>query len=150
MRELHSYMGGFCAYCGSDLGYIEVDGGRTRRYCNDKCRKAASRKRVERNKAMSKNGAAFVGLWEENGIRGAVREQLEDILASFGVDACRAATNAVITAKNEVEGRYMSRDFYAGMQLQLKDTETLLTLRTNELLALRDELNALKQQEKEV
>jgi len=144
MRNFHSYMGGYCAHCGSDLGYIEVDGGRTRRYCNDKCRKAASRDRLKRDKAVSQNG--FVGLWDDNGIKGDVRRHLEDILIQFGVDACRLATHAVITAKKDVETFYLSRDYIAGLNLQLQDTTALLELRTNEIAMLRDEISALKQQ----
>jgi len=49
------YMGGFCQHCGRDLGLIEVEGGRARHYCNDACRKAASRERVKRDKAVSRN-----------------------------------------------------------------------------------------------
>ena len=103
-----SYMGGFCKHCGLALGLIEVGGGRIRRYCDDACRKAASRERLKRDRAVGRN-EAFMGLWDENGIVGEVREQLVDILVKYGRDACRDATHAVITMKKSVDGWYLSR-----------------------------------------
>jgi hypothetical protein len=119
MRNFHSYMGGYCQNCGNDLGYIEVDGGRTRRYCNDACRKAASRKRSKRDTALSRN-ESFLGLWDENGIKGEVRERLINILTKYGRDACLIATEAVITAKKEVDSRYMSLYSYKGLADELE------------------------------
>jgi hypothetical protein len=106
-----SYMGGVCLHCGLSLGLIEVDGGRLRRYCNDACRKAASRKRLKRDEAVSRN-EALVSLWEEHGIAGSLRQKLENILVKRGKDAARDATEAVIAAIKEVDGRYMSRSAY--------------------------------------
>ena len=108
MRNPHSYMAGFCQNCGQDMGYVEVDGGRTRRYCSDACRKAASRERSKRDTALSRN-ESFNGLWEENGIKGETREHLINILTKYGRDACLVATDAVIAAMQEVRGYYMSR-----------------------------------------
>jgi|SRR5579864_5943252 len=106
MRNFHSYMGGFCENCGASLGYIEVDGGRIRRYCGDACRKAASRKRSKRDNAVSRN-EALVGLWEENGITGEQRLILEGILIKHGKEAATLATNAVISAIKRTSARYM-------------------------------------------
>jgi hypothetical protein len=110
-----SYMGGFCVHCGLSLGLIEVDGGRFRRYCNDACRKAASRARLKRDRAVSRN-ELLVSMWEEHGIVGDLRRKLEDILAKHGKQAATSATEAVIAAIKEVDGRYMSRAYYGGMR----------------------------------
>src|SRR5579864_480158 len=120
MRNFHSYMGGFCAHCGLDMGYIEVDGGRTRHYCNDACRKAASRERSKRDKVVSRN-EHLVSLWNENEISGELRRRLEDILIKHGKDAATAATETVIAASKEVDGYYMSRSHYSrGPALELE------------------------------
>lgn len=39
-----SYMGGTCENCGEPLGFIEVEGGRDRHYCNATCRVQHHRK----------------------------------------------------------------------------------------------------------
>jgi hypothetical protein len=46
----YAYMGGFCQYCGEDLGLIDQAGGRNRKYCNDAHKQAAHLKRKEGEK----------------------------------------------------------------------------------------------------
>jgi hypothetical protein len=108
-----TYMGGFCEYCGQALGLIEVNGGRTRRYCRDACRKAASRERLKRDQAVSRN-EGLVAMWEENGIAGNLRRRLVDILVKYGKEVAFAATEAVIAAIKEVDGHYTSRSHFPG------------------------------------
>jgi hypothetical protein len=112
MRNLHQYMGGSCLNCGQSLGYIEVDGGRTRRYCNDACRKAASRERSKRDNVVSRN-EHLVSLWDENCLSKDLRHRLVTVLVKYGKEAAMAATEAVVAAIKEVDGSYMSRSNYS-------------------------------------
>lgn len=112
-----SYMGGFCKHCGQSLGLIEVERGRDRRYCNDACRKAASRERSKRDMAVSRN-ELLVSMWEENCMSGDLRRKLETILMKHGKEAATVATEAVVAAIKEVNGRYMSRSHYSGAVAQ--------------------------------
>jgi len=94
-------MGGFCQYCGQDLGLIDQAGGRNRQYCNDAHRQAAYRKRREgdkHNAVLLRNGE-LQDYWDEHGITGAILARLQDILVNHGKDAARAATEAVILAR---------------------------------------------------
>src|SRR5579864_5371231 len=104
-------MGGFCKHCGFSLGLIEHDGGRDRHYCNDACRKAASRARLKRDTALERH-EYLVSLWDEHGITGDLRRKLVDILVKYDKDAAQASTEAVIAAIKEVNGHYMSRSYY--------------------------------------
>jgi hypothetical protein len=106
-----SYMAGFCKHCSMSLGLIENGGGRDRHYCNDACRKAASRARLKRDRAVSRN-EALVSLWDEHGITGDLRYKLIDILVKHEKDAAMAATEAVIAAIKEVNECYTSRAYY--------------------------------------
>jgi hypothetical protein len=97
----YAYMGGFCGYCGADLGLIDQAGGRNRHYCNDAHRQAAYRRRKEsekHNAVLLRNGE-LQSYWAEHGITGAILTKLQDILFSHGKDAARAATDAVILAR---------------------------------------------------
>ena len=110
-----SYMGEFCKHCGQSLGFIEVEGGRLRRYCNDACRKAASRKRLKRDNALSRY-EYLVSLWDEHCLAGDLRRKLEDILIKHGKEAAKDSTEAVLAAIKEVDGRHMSRSHYGKMR----------------------------------
>lgn len=97
----YAYMGGICGYCGTDLGFIDQAGGRNRHYCNDACKQAAYRRRKEgekRQATLLRNGE-LQGYWAEHGITGAILTKLQDILFNHGKDAARAATDAVILAR---------------------------------------------------
>ena len=109
-----SYMGGSCARCGTDFGLVEVNGGRDRHYCNDACRKAASRERSKRDKVVSRN-ELLVQMWEENAIVDDLRRKLEDILVKHGKEAATLATEAVIAGMKAVDGRYQSLYHYKGL-----------------------------------
>ncbi len=97
----YAYMGGFCGFCGEDLGLIDQAGGRNRHYCNDACKQAAYRRRKEgekRQATLLRNGE-LQSYWAEHGITGAVLTRLQDILVEHGKDAARKATEAVILAR---------------------------------------------------
>ena len=46
----YAYMGGFCGYCGEELGLIDQAGGRMRQYCNDAHKQQAYLRRKEGEK----------------------------------------------------------------------------------------------------
>jgi|SRR2546421_1549267 len=96
----YEYQGGFCGYCGASLGRIEQNGGRNRRYCNDKHKMAAfheKRKGEKRNAAIERN-KILRDQWQENGITGEVLTRLQDILVDHGKDAAKKATDTVLIA----------------------------------------------------
>jgi hypothetical protein len=97
----YAYMGGFCGYCGADLGLIDQAGGRNRHYCNDAHKQAAYRKRREGDKhnAVLLRNVELSDYWQEHEIIGAILSKLQDILINHGKDAARAATEAVILAR---------------------------------------------------
>jgi hypothetical protein len=97
---LRSYQGGFCGHCGEPLGYIEVDGGRDRLYCNAACRVAAHRKRKrerDRQQVLDYN-SELRQYWQDNGIYGEVLFRLQEILLAHGKAPAKAATDAVLAA----------------------------------------------------
>jgi len=63
-------------------------------------------------KIMPHPNEYLVSLWQEHGITGDLRRKLEDILIEHGKEASLAATEAVVIAIKEVNGRYMSRSYY--------------------------------------
>ncbi len=95
-----SYIGGNCQNCDEPLGLIEVEGGRDRRYCNDKCRVQHHRKQQrEKNRAAaSQYNSELREYWQEHNIRGEVLLRLQEILLQHRKAAARAATDAVLVA----------------------------------------------------
>jgi hypothetical protein len=100
-----SYNAGFCKNCGEWIGYIEVDGGRTREYCNNnnKCKMAHHRaqKREEKRAAILRYNSELRDFWYENKIEGQLLTMLQEILFQHGKKAALAATNAVLFARKE-------------------------------------------------
>ena len=95
-----SYMGGNCQNCDEPLGLIEVEGGRDRHYCNDKCRVQHHRrqKREKKRSATLQFNSELREYWQEYSIRGEVLLRLQEILLQHGKAAARAATDAVLVA----------------------------------------------------
>ncbi len=107
-----SYNAGNCQnpVCGAELGYIEVEGGRDRLYCSDKCRVAAhrARQREEKRQQVLQYHGELREYWHMNGIRGEVLSRLQEILLQHGKKAARAATDAVLVALAANEQAAMS------------------------------------------
>jgi len=95
-----SYMGGNCQNCNEPLGFIEIEGGRDRHYCNARCRVAHHRKqqREKQRAAILQYNSELRDYWQEHGIRGEVLLRLQEILLQYGKQAARAATDAVLVA----------------------------------------------------
>jgi hypothetical protein len=100
----YMYLAPPCGYCGKEQGLQEPMGGRQRRYCSDRCRKAASRKRdsEKRRNAILQYNAELREYWREHHIDGQVLTLLQDILVEHGKQAARAATDAVLTERKLV------------------------------------------------
>lgn len=96
----YAYQAGNCEFCGEPIGLVETDGGRQRRYCSDKHRKAAHRARKlrEQRRALLQYNSELCQFWEENEITGPVLAHLQDILVEHGKQAARDATETVILA----------------------------------------------------
>jgi hypothetical protein len=104
----YCYVGGFCGYCGNELGLIEQSGGRNRQYCNDACKQSAHRKRKEtdkRNTVLLRN-TILQEYWTDNGIEGDLLVRLQDILVNHGKEAARAATDAALIAIRDTRQKY--------------------------------------------
>lgn len=97
-----AYQGGFCGYsqCRKELGFLEANGGRSREYCNDKCRQAAYRERkyLDRYYKILAYNTELRDYWNEHSIDGALLIALQEILVTHGKEAALAATNAVLLA----------------------------------------------------
>ena len=97
----YAYMAGDCEHCGRELGMIEVEGGRQRQYCSDRCKMAAYRARRQeeyRNKCLLRN-TELRDYWKENHLDGQVLALLQEILVAHGKAAARTATDAVLLAQ---------------------------------------------------
>ncbi len=99
------YFAGKCQNlaCGEDLGrfgWVEVDGGRDRLYCNEKCRVAAfrARKREQEREKRLRYHTELRDYWQEHEVKGEVLLRLQEILLQHGKDAARMATDAVLVA----------------------------------------------------
>ncbi|EFH79629.1 hypothetical protein [Ktedonobacter racemifer] len=97
-----SYYAGACQNpeCTVDIGLIETEGGRDRRYCSDKCRVAHHRQRqreAKREETLRYHGE-LRAYWQLHNIRGEVLARLQEILLQHGKKAARAATDAVLVA----------------------------------------------------
>ncbi len=99
------YFAGHCQNpaCGKELGrfgWVEVDGGRNRLYCDDACRVAAfrARKREKDREKRLRYHTELRDYWKEQEIRGEVLLRLQEILLKHGKEAARAATDAVLVA----------------------------------------------------
>ncbi len=94
----YAYNAPACGFCGQEQGLLEVAGGRQRLYCSDKCRKAAHRKRLarERRNAILQYNSELRKLWQEQNITGATLDKLQDILLELGKPAAQAATEAIV------------------------------------------------------
>ena len=95
-----SYIGGNCENCDEPLGLIEVEGGRDRHYCNDRCRVQHHRKlqREKHRAATLQYNSELRDYWQEHNVRGEVLLRLQEILLQHGKAAARAATDAVLVA----------------------------------------------------
>ncbi len=96
----YAYQAGDCGHCGKPMGLQEVDGGRQRQYCSDRCRKAAHRTKKQRaaRLALLQYNSELRQLWEENEIQGPVLSHLQDILVEHGKAAAKDATETVVLA----------------------------------------------------
>lgn len=104
----YSYYAPTCAFCGNEQGLVEVNGGRQRTYCSDRCRKAASRKRQRTAKrdAEARRNTELRDVWNEYEIHDQLREMLLAMLFKYGKEVTMDATNAVIQAQIACGKRY--------------------------------------------
>jgi len=95
-----AYYAGDCGHCGKPMGLQEVNGGRERQYCSDKCRKAAYRAKKQRQArlALLQYNSELRQLWDDNEIKGPVLAHLQDMLVEHGKAAAKDATDAVVLA----------------------------------------------------
>ena len=82
-----------CEHCGRDLGMLEQEGGRQRRYCSNACRQAAYRDRKKREK---RNSSALryrylVKGWRDAGLGEKVVSRLVEMLHTYGPQAAKMA-----------------------------------------------------------
>lgn len=96
----HAYYAGDCGHCGKPMGLQEVNGGRSRLFCSDKCRKAAfrARKRRAARLALLTYNSELHQFWDDNEIKGPVLARLQDILVEHGKAAAKDATETVVLA----------------------------------------------------
>jgi hypothetical protein len=83
------------------MGLVDQAGGRNRQYCNDAHKTAAYRKRKKeqgRDTILQYN-SDLREYWQDSLITGPVLAKLQGILVTHGKDAARAATDAVILAR---------------------------------------------------
>ena len=96
----------FCEYCGADLGLVEQEGGRPRRYCSDACKQAAYRerkRREKRNKALLRY-APLVEEWRRAGFSDQAIERLRTLAETYDPNAAKiAAEVALLTAREARE-----------------------------------------------
>src|SRR5947209_19826905 len=75
----YAYVAPMCGYCGKEQGLVEVEGGRQRLYCSDRCKVAAYRQRNQhkkRNMILLRN-TELRDYWQENGIEGELLTSLQ-------------------------------------------------------------------------
>ena len=86
-----------CEWCGRDLGMLEQEGGRQRRYCSNACRQAAYRERRrkgKRNREVLRNAHLVEG-WRKAGL-GPVLPRLERMMREYGPQAAEEAAGIAL------------------------------------------------------
>ena len=107
-----AYNGGSCQHCGADIGYVESEGGRTRKYCSQKCRQAAYTLKIRQDKRYKEllRFSLLMRRWEDGNIQGEVRKKLIEIYIKTGDrQAVELATDLVTLVSRDVFDRVIAQ-----------------------------------------